>query len=224
GRERERERKLHTSAAARTQAPGTRGDTRRRRCIGSCTPATPGTSHVVGLPSTAIHGGQLLLLRLQVVHLRLRSSRSSSVLASAVAGCPGIPSSPRTRRTNHHRHATSVPRSDDRAPTAPQKYADEEGEDGNTVRLRNSETRSCGRRERFDKRRSKLGFRGEEGKRKCCKDDLVLYPQYCIAIRISTAQYRFLNELNTVLTTFNRDILDREQIWIHLTRLPALYE
>ncbi|EGI59445.1 hypothetical protein G5I_12350 [Acromyrmex echinatior] len=293
GRERERERKLHTSAAARTQAPGTRGDTRRRRCIGSCTPATPGTSHVVGLPSTAIHGGQLLLLRLQVVHLRLRSSRSSSVLASAVAGCPGIPSSPRIRRTNYHRHVTSVPvgtrdpgqgfrsketskrressvtqavsavkpggstvasgalvsqlafdcdcvytvpciggggsarthrrtrihniadllsnlllvpakahppisgvegevvfekgtsasyeesnnrilelgtpRSNDRAPTTP-RNADEEGEDGNTVRVRNSETPKL-RRENVPTRRIRNWVSSEKGKRKCRKDD-----------------------------------------------------
>lgn len=73
-RERKREGAVHEAEEERTQAPRTRADAARRRCIGSCTPATPGTSHVVGLPSTAIHGGQLLLLRPQVVHLHLRSS------------------------------------------------------------------------------------------------------------------------------------------------------
>lgn len=74
GREGKREGAVHEAEEERTQAPRTRADGARRRCIGSCTPATPGTSHVVGLPSTAIHGGQLLLLRPQVVHLHLRSS------------------------------------------------------------------------------------------------------------------------------------------------------
>lgn len=87
------EKALHTSTAARTQAPGTRGNARRRRCIGSCTPATPGTSHVVGLPSTAIHGGQLLLLCPQVVHLRLRSSRNSRRRPRPLSPVSGIPSS-----------------------------------------------------------------------------------------------------------------------------------
>lgn len=88
GDERTRGRERCTRARRRGRRRPGRGTTlRRRRCIGSCTPATPGTSHVVGLPSTAIHGGQLLLLRLQVVHLRLRSSRSSSV-----SSCPAVAS------------------------------------------------------------------------------------------------------------------------------------
>ncbi|EZA54980.1 hypothetical protein X777_04443 [Ooceraea biroi] len=126
--ERERERRGRTRAPWTTMRYiGARlvnlGDERRRRrCIGSCTPATPGTSHVVGLPSTAIHGGQLLLLRLQVVHLRLRSSRSSSVVASGALagrialdcvcatarGCENAQASERRRQRSHAHRRTRI--------------------------------------------------------------------------------------------------------------------
>jgi len=101
GDERARGRERCTRARRRgRRRPGRGATLRRRRCIGSCTPATPGTSHVVGLPSTAIHGGQLLLLRLQVVHLRLRSSRSSSVSSRpAVISARGFRCRRRCRRS-----------------------------------------------------------------------------------------------------------------------------